>query len=69
MSTPAHVDPSHVDPPHVDPPIGVAEVHRLSRDDARRWSALQGLRRADRRWQRTVGHRPSPYLLPDRHER
>jgi hypothetical protein len=55
--------------PHLDPPLTPGEVHRFYRGNARLWSTLQSLRRADRAWQRTVRRRPYPYLLPDRYER
>lgn len=52
-----------------DPPLTEAEVRRDYRSDARTWSALQALRRADRAWQRNVRRRPYPFLLPGRIER
>jgi hypothetical protein len=47
----------------VHPPIDHAEVLRYFRQDRALWLALQRLRRADRAWQRTVRHRPYPFLL------
>jgi hypothetical protein len=55
--------------PHLDRPLTTGEVRRFYRGNARLWSTLQALRRADRAWQRTVRRRPYPYLLPDRYER
>jgi len=51
----------------VDPPIDHAEVLRYFRQDRALWLALQRLRRADRAWQRTVRHRPYPFLLAPRY--
>jgi hypothetical protein len=55
--------------PHVDPPLGAAEVARYYRGNARLWSAVQRLRRADRWWQRTIRRRPYPSLLPEQYAR
>jgi hypothetical protein len=54
----------------LEPPITVAELQRYYRSDARMWSLLQRLRRADRFWQGRVRRRIYPFLLPatiDRH--
>ncbi|MEZ5383780.1 MAG: DUF6206 family protein [Microthrixaceae bacterium] len=48
----------------VSPAITREEVDRWYRSDARTWSALLRLRRADRWWQRRVRRRTYPYLLP-----
>jgi hypothetical protein len=53
----------------VDPPITADEVRRDYRSDARTWSLLQALRRADRTWQRRVRRRTYPVLLPSRIDR
>jgi hypothetical protein len=53
----------------VAPPIAAADVRRFYAGDARLWAAVLWVRRADRRWQRTVRRRPYPYLLPRRIER
>jgi hypothetical protein len=53
----------------VSPPITEREAAKYYRSDARMWSLLQGLRRADSAWQRRVRHRPYPFLLPGRIER
>lgn len=53
----------------VDPPITADEVRRDYRSDARTWSVLQALRRADRTWQRRVRRRTYPVLLPSRIDR
>jgi hypothetical protein len=50
----------------VTPALGVAEVDRYYRRDARSWALLQRLRRLDRAWQRRVRRRPYPFLLPSR---
>jgi hypothetical protein len=55
--------------PHLDRPLTTEEVRRFYRGNARLWSTLQALRRADRAWQRTVRRRTYPYLLPDRYRR
>jgi hypothetical protein len=55
--------------PHVDPPLTLAEVARFYRANARSWSALQALRRADRAWQRQVRRRPYGFLLPAAYRR
>jgi hypothetical protein len=55
--------------PHLDPPLTVEEVRRFYRGNARTWSLLQALRRADRGWQRRVRHREYPFLLPDSYRR
>lgn len=49
---------------HLDKPIGLDEVHRDYRNDARLWELMQRLRRADRFWQRRVRRRVYPFLLP-----
>ena len=53
----------------VEPAITANEAAHYYRDDARMWELLQRLRRADRWWQRTVRHRPYPFLLPGTIER
>jgi len=50
-------------------PIGIEEVRRYYRSDARMWSLLLALRRFDRTWQRNVLRRPYPFLLPGPIER
>lgn len=59
--------------PHVnaalDQPISETEVRAYYDGDARLWTLIQGLRRADRWWQRTVRRRPYPFLLPGAIER
>jgi hypothetical protein len=50
--------------PDLDPPLTIEEVQRFYRGNARTWSALQTLRRADRAWQRHVRRREYPFLLP-----
>jgi hypothetical protein len=50
--------------PHVAPGITEAEVEAFYYRDARLWSVLLTLRRADRWWQRRVRRRPYPFLLP-----
>ncbi len=52
-----------------DDSIEIAEVARYYRSDARTWSLLQRLRRADRGWQRRVRRRVYPFLLPGKIER
>lgn len=52
-----------------DPPLTDDEIRRDYRRDARTWSMLQGIRRADRWWQRSVRRRPYPFLLPEGIER
>jgi hypothetical protein len=45
----------------------VIAAHQVARDyarDARLWSLMLSLRRADRWWQRTIRQRPYPFLLP-----
>jgi hypothetical protein len=49
--------------------IELAEVRRYYRRDARMWSVLQLLRRADRAWQERVRGRAYPFLLPGSIER
>jgi len=48
----------------IDPPLELEEVRRYYREDARTWSLLLRLRRADRFWQRKVRGRTYPFLLP-----
>jgi hypothetical protein len=48
----------------VSPAITRAEALRYYRSDARMWALLQGLRRVDRWWQRSVRRRRYPFLLP-----
>lgn len=55
--------------PHLDRPLTEAEVHRFYRGNARMYTVLQALRRADRAWSRQVRRRPYPFLLPDPVER
>jgi hypothetical protein len=55
--------------PHLDPPLTVEEVRRFYRGNARTWSAIQLLRRADRGWQRHVRRREYPFLLPASYRR
>jgi hypothetical protein len=55
--------------PYLDAPLTVAEVHRFYRGNARVWSTMQALRRADRAWQRHVRRRPYGFLLPDGYRR
>lgn len=50
-------------------PLGLQEVERYYRSDARMWAALQWLRRRDRWWQRRVRRRAYPFLLPEKIER
>jgi hypothetical protein len=50
---------------HLERPLTASEVRGDYRSDARRWSLLLRLRRADRWWQRTVRRRPYPFLLPE----
>jgi hypothetical protein len=50
-------------------PLTADEVRRYYAKDARMWEFLQRLRRADRWWQRTIRHRPYPFLLPGKVER
>jgi hypothetical protein len=45
-------------------PITEEEVLRCYQEDARMWTLIQKLRRADRAWQRAVRRRPYPFLLP-----
>ncbi len=51
---------------HLEPPFTAREVRAYYASDARLWSALLALRRADRFWQRRVRRRPYPFLLPGR---
>jgi hypothetical protein len=44
--------------------LGVDEVRRYYRRDARLWTLLQRARRVDRAWQRHVRRRAYPFLLP-----
>jgi hypothetical protein len=53
----------------VRPAITEEEVRRYYASDARTWALMQGLRRADRAWQRWVRGRVYPFLLPGRIER
>jgi hypothetical protein len=55
--------------PYLAPELTVDEVRRFYRGNARLWSTLQLLRRADRAWQRGVGRRQYPFLLPDAYRR
>lgn len=55
--------------PHLDEPLTIAEVQRFYRGNARTWSALQALRRADRAWQRHVRRRPYGFLLAPSYRR
>lgn len=50
-------------------PITEQEVQAYYAADAKMWSVLQKLRRADRWWQRSVRRRPYPFLLPGAIER
>ncbi|MFW6695388.1 DUF6206 family protein [Streptomyces sp. MAR4 CNX-425] len=52
----------------LSPPLTEAETAAYYKSDARMWELLQRLRRADRRWHRTVRRRTYPFLLP-RHVR
>ncbi len=54
---------------HVTPTITEQEVRRYYRSDARLWEVMLRLRRADRRWQRSVRRRTYPFLLPGPIER
>lgn len=47
------------------PPISDQDVRAYYASDARTWSLIQRLRRADRTWQRSVRRRPYPFLLPE----
>lgn len=51
------------------PPLTEAEVRRDYRSDARMWSLMQSVRRADRWWQRRVRRRQYGFLLPEGIER
>lgn len=51
------------------PPVGVDEVQRYYRSDARLWESMLRLRRADRWWQHHIRRRAYPFLLPGRTER
>ncbi len=55
--------------PHLGAPLTIPEVQRFYRGNARAWSALQALRRADRAWQRHVRRRPYGFLLPTSYRR
>jgi hypothetical protein len=55
--------------PHLDPELTVDEVRRFYRGNARVWSTLQLLRRADRAWQHRVRRRQYPFLLPEAYRR
>lgn len=55
--------------PHLEVPLTVPEVRRFYRGNARAWSALQALRRADRAWQRHVRRRPYGFLLAPAYRR
>ena len=48
----------------LQPVLTEREVSSYYRSDARTWAMLQGLRRADRWWQRKVRGRVYPFLLP-----
>lgn len=50
--------------PHLDDPFTVSDLRRAHLQDRATWRTLQGLRRIDRWWQRTVRRRTYPYLLP-----
>jgi hypothetical protein len=50
-------------------PLCEAQVRRFYRWNARLYTTLQALRRADRAWQLRVRHRPYPFLLPEHYER
>ena len=53
----------------LDPRLTAEEVRADYRSDARTWSLLQSLRRADRVWQQRVRRRTYPFLLPARIDR
>ena len=53
----------------LEPPLTVEQVRADYRRDARTWSLLQSVRRADRLWQRSVRRRTYPFLLPARIDR
>jgi hypothetical protein len=55
--------------PHLDHPLDDDEVARSYRGNARLWSTVQVLRRADRAWQRHVRGREYPLLLPRTYQR
>jgi hypothetical protein len=55
--------------PHLEEPLTTGEVRRFYRGNARLWSTLQLLRRADRRWQEHVRRRDYPFLLPEAYRR
>jgi hypothetical protein len=55
--------------PHLEPELTVDEVRRFYRGNARLWSTLQLLRRADRAWQRGIRQRQYPFPLPDAYRR
>jgi Family of unknown function (DUF6206) len=49
--------------------LGIDEVRRYYRTEARLWGMLQRMRRVDRSWQRHVRRRTYPFLLPGRIDR
>lgn len=49
--------------------LTLRDVRSHYASDARLWTGLQALRRADRWWQLTVRRRPYPFLLPGRIDR
>lgn len=53
----------------VEQPLAEAEVAAYYARDARTWTLIQRLRRADRMWQSRVRRRVYPYLLPPAAER
>lgn len=48
----------------LDEPITEAQVRAYYEEDARMWTLIQRLRRADRWWQRRIRRRVYPFLLP-----
>jgi hypothetical protein len=55
--------------PHLDRPLTIEEVRRFYRGNARLWSSVQVLRRADRAWQWYVRRREYPQILPPSYQR
>ena len=55
--------------PYLDRPLTVHEVRRFYRGNARMWTTLQSLRRADRWWQTRIRRREYPFLLPESYRR